>query len=190
VSPLRVIVLTLLLSLALPLGAEELVLADFPAGVIQASGWTWEFFSDRVMGGRSDLEQPVVTGAGSDRALRLAGTVNTKGGGFIQVRIRRTRGVLDAAEWKGIEATVEAGPGGAYFLHARTADTRMPWSYYGAHLAWPGGRVTLRIPWSAFEGVSVGRTTIRPELIQSVALVAADRDFAADLRIYRLSFYR
>jgi len=185
-SPTRLI----LLALAVPLGAQDLVLADFPAGVTQTSGWTWEFFSDRVMGGRSDLEQPVISGSGSDRALRLAGAVNTKGGGFIQVRLRRTPGILDAAEWKGIEATLEAAPGGAYFVHARTADTRMPWSYYVAPLAWPGGRVTLRIPWSAFEGVSVGRVTIRPELIQSVALVAADRDFAADLRIYRLSFYR
>jgi hypothetical protein len=38
--------------------------------------------------------------------------------------------------------------------------------------------------------VSVGRRTICPELIQSVALVAADRDFVADIRIYKLSFYR
>jgi energy-converting hydrogenase Eha subunit G len=102
VSPTRLIVLVL----ALPPGAEELVLADFTAGVVQASGWAWEFFSDRVMGGRSGLDQPVVLGSGSDRALPLAGAVNTKGGGFIQVRIRRTQGVLDASEWKGIEATV------------------------------------------------------------------------------------
>jgi energy-converting hydrogenase Eha subunit G len=89
VSPTRLIVLVL----ALPPGAEELVLADFTAGVVQASGWAWEFFSDRVMGGQSNLDQP-------------GGAVNTKGGGFIQVRIRRTQGVLDASEWKGIEATV------------------------------------------------------------------------------------
>jgi hypothetical protein len=31
---------------------------------------------------------------------------------------------------------------------------------------------------------------IRPELLQSLALVAGERDFVADLRIYRLALYR
>lgn len=178
------------LALTVPLGADELVLADFPAGVAQATGWTWEFFSDRVMGGRSDLEQPVISGSGADRFLRLAGQVNTKGGGFIQARLRHTKGVVDAAGWTGIEVAVDAPPGGTYFLHVRTADTVMAWSYYGAPLDWPGGKTTLRIPWSAFEGVSVGATPIRPRAFRSLAVVAAERDFVADLRIYRLSLYR
>ena len=92
----------------------------------QADGWTWEYFSDRVMGGRSELVPPGIMGAGSDRALHLSGTVNTKGGGFIQARIRREKGAVDASSWKGIEATIE----------------------------WRGGKATLRIPWSSFEGAS------------------------------------
>jgi len=180
----------LLLSVALPLGAEEMILADFPAGVQQAGGWVWEYFSDRVMGGRSDLVPPVIAGSVGERFLQLAGTVNTKGGGFIQVRLRRERGSLDASPWSGIEATIEAVPGGAYFVHLRTSETPMPWSYFGAPLEWPGGKVTLRIPWSAFAGVSVGRMVVRPETLRSVAIVAAEADFRADLRIYRLSLYR
>lgn len=181
---------SLLLLLALPLGSQEMVLADFPAGMTQADGWTWEYFSDRVMGGRSDLAAPDIAGAGGDKALRLAGTVNTKGGGFIQVRLRREKGQADLSAWKGVEVTVEALPGGSYFLHVRTSDNRMPWSYYGAPLEWLGGKVTLRIPWSSFEGASVGRRELRPESLSSVALVAAEKDFQADLLIYRISLYR
>jgi len=180
----------LLLFVALPLSSQAMMLADFPAGMPQADGWTWEYFSDRVMGGRSELVPPGITGAGGDRALRLSGTVNTKGGGFIQARIRREKGAVDASSWKGIEATIEARAGGAYFLHVRTSDNRMPWSYYGAPLAWPGGKATLRIPWSSFEGASAGRRELRPESLQSVALVAGEKDFQADLSIYRISFYK
>ncbi len=180
----------MLLLAALPLGSQELILADFPAGVVQDDGWAWESFSDRVMGGRSDLVPPGITGEGDDRALRLAGTVNTKGGGFIQVRLRRERGTIDASSWKGIEVTLAAPAGGAYFLHVRTADNRMPWSYYGAPLEWPGGKVTLRIPWSRFEGVSTGRRELRAEVLTSVALVAAEKDFTADLAVTRITLYR
>jgi len=152
----------LLLFVALPLSSQAMILADFPAGMPQADGWTWEYFSDRVMGGRSELVPPGITGAGGDRVLRLSGTVNTKGGGFIQARIRREKGAVDASSWKGIEATIE----------------------------WPGGKATLRIPWSSFEGASAGRRELRPESLQSVALVAGEKDFQADLSIYRISFYR
>lgn len=131
----------LLLSVALPLGADEVILADFP-------------------------------------------------GGFIQVRLRHEKGRVDASPRSGIEITVDAVPGGAYFVHLRTSQTSMPWSYFGAPLEWPGGKVTLRIPWSASAGVSMGNRALNPETPRSVAIVAAERDFQADIRIYRLSLYR
>lgn len=180
---------TLLLLAALPLGAQELALADFPAGLTRAEGWEWEYFSDRVMGGRSDLGETGVTGEGQDRALRLQGTVVTRGGGFLQVRLGRESGVADLGAWKGVEVTVDAPPGGAYFLHVRTKDTVLPWSYYQAPLPVAGDRVTLRIPWTSLSAVSVGAR--RPDIttVRSIALVAAFQDFEADLSLYRISLY-
>jgi hypothetical protein len=174
---------------AMPLASQEATLADFPALMPQADGWRWEYFSDRVMGGRSDLVPPAVGGAGSDRALRLVGKVDTKGGGFIQARLQRTRGTMDLSAWSGIEVTLSAPVGGSYFLHVRTADTKAPWSYYAAPLDWGGGRATLRVPWSSFKAESSPRPQIRLEAFQSVALVAAWKDFQADLAIYKISLY-
>lgn len=179
----------LLLLAALPLGGQELVLADFASALPQADGWAWEYFSDRVMGGRSDLGVTGVTGEGEDRALRLAGKVVTRGGGFLQVRLARERGVADLGAWKGVEVTLSAPPGGSYFLHVRTKDTVLPWSYYQAPLEATGGRVTLRIPWTSLGGVSVGSRKPDTRSVRSIALVAGFEDFEADLSIYRISLY-
>ena len=175
--------------MAFPVASQEMILVDFPGGMPQADGWKWEYFSDRVMGGRSDLVPPAITGAGADQALRLSGKVDTRGGGFLLARIRHERGPVDASAYKGVEVTIEAPAGGSYFLHLRTADTRAPWSCYDAPLEWPGGKTTLRVPWSSFKGENTGRRIIRLEALQSVALVAAWKDFQADLLIYRLSYY-
>jgi hypothetical protein len=179
----------LLLLAALPVSGQELVLADFASGPAQADGWAWEYFSDRVMGGRSDLASPGVTGEGEQRALRLAGTVNTRGGGFIQARLGKERGVADLSAWKGVEVVVQAPPGGSYFLHVRTAETLVPWSYFQAPLDVTGGRVTLRIPWTSLTGAGVGSRKLDPRTVRSVALVAAFEDFEADLLMYRISLY-
>jgi len=48
----------LMLLMAFPAASQEMILADFPSGMPQAGGWKWEYFSDRVMGGRSDLIPP------------------------------------------------------------------------------------------------------------------------------------
>jgi hypothetical protein len=89
-----------------------------------------------------------------------------------------------------VEVVLDAPPGGNYFVFVRTKDNLFPWSYYGALLDLPGGMRTLRLPWSAFEGQSTLRKTIRPDRLSNVALVAAFKDFEPDLKIYRVSLYR
>jgi hypothetical protein len=169
---------------------EDFVLADFPAGLIQAPGWQWKGFADRVMGGKSDLASPGIVNTPSGLAYRLAGKVVTKGGGFIQVRLDRPAGPFNASAFSGVEVIVDAPAGGKYYVFLRTRDNFFPWSYYGALLDLPGGLRTVRLPWSAFKAEATLRKGIRRAGINNVALVAAYLDFEPDLKIYRVAFYR
>jgi hypothetical protein len=169
--------------------AESMDLASFPDKLISAPGWTWEGFADTVMGGNSDLQTPSIVNTPDGPALRLAGEVVTKGGGFIQVRLQHDDGIFDASGFSGVEVELQAPAGGSYYLFARTRDNTFPWSYFGAYIDVPEKRSILQIPWSAFKGENSLRRNIRPELLRSVALVAAYKDFQSDLHIYRVSFY-
>ena len=175
---------------AVPLAAENLVLADFPSGRHQATGWRWVAFTDRVMGGRSDLESPVLVASPSGDALRLAGNVVTRGGGFIQARLEHMSGPFDGSVYRGIEVTLEAPEGGSYYVFVRTRGNTLPWSYYRAPVHPIGdplsSAVGIRIPWEDFQAVGTLATRLRSRSITSVALVAGFEDFQADLNIFRV----
>jgi len=177
-------------ALAFPLAAQNFVLADFSTGLDNAPGWRWQGFADRVMGGRSDLVAPGIVNTADGLALRLAGKVVTRGGGFIQVRLEKTAGLFDARDYAGVELLVSAPPGGQYYVFVRTKDNVFPWSYYGAMLELTGQLQTIRLPWAAFKAESTLRKTIRVEYLANLALVAAYLDFEPDLKIYRVALYR
>jgi len=179
-----------LVLMALPLAAQDFVVSDFSAGVPQQTGWEWQSFADRVMGGKSDLIQPVLVTTPDGPAWRLAGKVVTKGGGFIQVRLEKQKGLFDASAYSGVEVSVAAEAGGSYFVFLRTKDNFFPWSYYSAPLALTGVKQTIRLPWRAFSAESTGRKAVRAENLSSIALVAAFKDFDADLKIYRVALYK
>ncbi|AEJ18448.1 CIA30 family protein [Gracilinema caldarium] len=135
-------------------------ISDLSASPSEQPNWVWEAFADRVMGGKSELAEPLIIQVDESKALVLAGRVVTKGGGFIQVRLRNTKGLFDASAYSGVKLT--PGP----------------------------TRSTIRIPWSAFVAESTGKKAVRTNYISSVALVAAFEDFNAYMRIYRVAFYR
>lgn len=188
------ILVVAMLAAVAPGAAAEMVLAHFDAGVSEAPGWRWGAYADRVMGGRSEMIPPAVVDTPNGRALRLAGKVITRGGGFIQVRLEQERGSFDASGYAGVEMRLSAPAGGNYFVFVRTRDNLLPWSYYGAPLHVKGTVIdpsqTIRIPWSAFSAESALRNTLRPNRITSVALVAAFEDFDADLKILSVGLYR
>ncbi len=179
---------------AMPLAAENLVLADFPSGLYQTAGWRWVAFTDRVMGGRSDLDSPVLVRTSEGDALRLAGTVVTRGGGFIQARLEHEKGPFDGSVYRGVEVTLGAPPGGSYYVFVRTRDNALPWSYYRAPVHTVGDRISsagiIRVPWEDFQGVSTRASRLRPQSLTSIALVAGFADFDSDLNIYRVALYR
>ncbi len=170
--------------------AQAYRLSDLSVTPSETPGWVWESFADTVMGGNSELAPPAIIDAEGGKALLLAGKVVTKGGGFIQVRLKYGKQLFDASEYSGVEIDVDASSEGSYFVFLRTKDTNFPWSYYAAPFKPQVVKGTIRIPWTSFVAASTLRKTVRPEYISSVALVAANKDFNAYLRIYGVRFYK
>jgi len=170
--------------------AQDYTISNLAASPSETAGWIWESFADRVMGGKSELVPPAVVDVDGTKALLLAGRVVTKGGGFIQVRLRYGKDKFDASQYAGVEIEVDARTATSWYVFLRTKDNLFPWSYYGAQIRPSDTRSTIRIPWSAFEAASTGKKTVRTEYLTSVALVAAFEDFNAFMHIYRVGFYR
>jgi len=186
---------TLMLLALLPLvtaglQAQALVLSNLSESPSEAPGWVWESFADTVMGGKSELVPPAIIEADGSKALLLAGKVITKGGGFIQVRLKHGKGLFDASGYTGVEVEVDARTASSWYVFLRTKDNVFPWSYYGATISPKTQKSVIRVPFSAFKAESTLRKSVRTEFLSSIALVAAYEDFNAYMRIYSVGFYK
>ena len=188
-TPLFLALLPLAMAGPAPAAAQGLVLSDLSSVPSEARGWVWESFADRVMGGKSELVPPTVLAAEKGNALLLAGKVITKGGGFIQVRLKHEPDLFDASSFTGIEIEVDARSPRSWFVFLRTKDNFFPWSYYSAPFSPAADRSVIRIPFADFKAEATGRKNVRTQFLSSVALVAAFEDFNAYLRIYRVALY-
>lgn len=157
-----------------------------------ALGTTWEGFTDRVMGGVSDMR----IGIGSEdgrRHLYMAGEVSLKNnGGFIQARLLLrdgTRKSFDASAYTGIRLVVKAR-GDGYYIFLRTAKNIFPWSFFMAPIEAGEGWQELRIPFSAFTKGDFG-SFFQLDLkdLSSIAVSAYKKEFAADLKLREIGFY-
>ena len=168
-----------------------LLLDDFsaPRPVV---GIEWEGFTDRVMGGVSEMSSGIVAPEGTP-LLRLRGSVSLENrGGFIQVRLKLAArpAVFDASRYSGVRLTLRGEGGEGYYLFARTRQTRLPWKYYSAPLPVTKEWRTVEVPWSAFEGGKYGRTgEFRPGDLLSLALTAAFREFEPLLEVREIGLY-
>lgn len=173
-------------------GSEALLLDDFSRSDGRSQlGTRWEGFTDRVMGGRSDMQVALArTDAGP--ALHMTGEVSLENnGGFIQARLPLAEeGALDAEEYRGVALQVR-GAGDHYYVHLRTTRTRFPWAHYALKMPVSDEWQWLRLPFESFEGQMMlgGR---RPDSgrLRSVAVVAAKAEFTADLWVRRIALYR
>ncbi len=159
------------------------MIEDFKAG--PSPGWS--FFTDQVMGGVS-TGQAGIESAGGETFLRLRGRVSTaNNGGFIQARLTLSEPVPETA--RGIELAVRGNRQG-YYLHLRTRGTVLPWQFYQAPFEVTDRWTVVQIPFTAFEARGRGlRTSIAPEAIRSLALVAYGRDHDADVSVARIGFF-
>lgn len=150
-----------------------------------ALGTAWQGFTDRVMGGRSDMRAGVVE-LDDGRALAMSGQVRLdNNGGFIQVRLPlAASGRFDASGYGAILLRVRGEPG-PYYLHLRSADTRLPWQYYRAPIAVSSDWQDLRIEFSAFTPEAL-RSPLDRSRLQSLAVVAYGEVFEAAIEVARV----
>jgi hypothetical protein len=173
-------------------GATIAVLDDFldPSGVASI-GTRWESFTDRVMGGRSDMSAGIVTQDGRN-VLRMSGRVSRENnGGFIQVRLPLSEtGSLDAGAYVGVVLEVRTGAG-EYSVHLRDDRTRLPWAYYHHDIHADGDWTTVYLPFSQFEsdGMLVSRAPNVGRL-RTIAIVATGDNAAAMIEVRLIGLYR
>lgn len=149
-------------------------------------GTRWEGITDRVMGGRSDMELDYhESEAGA--VLFLRGQVRLENrGGFIQARLPLdpAGGSFDASAWEGFYIKVRGTPG-PYYLHLRTRQTWLPWQHYRAPIEVRAVWQEQFVPFSAFEGRATWRT-LDVRALTSVGVVAYGEAFEAAIEVARL----
>jgi hypothetical protein len=166
---------------------RDLLLDDFARDDGRSAiGTDWQGFTDRVMGGLSDMSAGrIETEHGP--ALRLRGRVRLENnGGFIQARLPLAeRGeVLDGRDYDAFRVELRGAPG-AWYLHLRTPDCRRPWQYYRAELPITESWTSVTVPLDSFSGKCMTDTPDRARLT-SIAIVAYGEAFDADIEIGRM----
>ena len=166
-------------------GLGALTIDDFSTPGTSGVGTAWQGFTDRVMGGVSTISAGYLQVDGRT-VLRMAGEVSlANNGGFVQVRLPLARrGFFDALAYAGIRLDVRGLPG-SYFVHIRTRDSRRPWQYYVAPLPVSEDWTVVEISFADFAAASL-RRPFSPEALVSVAIVAAEEEFSADISIRRI----
>ncbi len=175
-----------------PLMAEEtqLIIDDRRSGNHTASGGgNWRLVTDSVMGGISagQLTAEEIDGR---PCLRLQGEVSTKNsGGFIQAALELETGQLrDASGYDGVVIDVR-GNGESYNLHLRQAGLWLPWQAFRATFTASREWQTHYLPFTAFQPHAT-RADLQPDRLKRIGLVAIGRDFAADVCLGRIGYYR
>jgi hypothetical protein len=169
--------------------ASTLLIDGFTSGTSTAlSGNRWMGFTDQVMGGRS-TGTTVLDEINGRPCIRLTGTVNTQGGGFIQLAIDlgENRKPFDGRRFNGVELDVY-GNGEEYNCHLRTTDVRWYEQSYRASFVAPQSWTTVKLPWSAFEPSEI-ETPLNLEGLLRLGILGWMRDFEADIAVGRLSLY-
>ena len=188
----------LILAFTLPfsLGAQQeatmhKLLIDIFSSDVSALGTSWEGFTDRVMGGRSEMRVGTVVEGGHPH-LAMSGTVSLANtGGFIQARLMLAPGggAFDASSYAGIRL-VARGQGSGYYVFLRTRANVLPWSFFLAPLPVTEEWTELLIPWSKFTKGDFGSLFgLNLTRLSSLAVVAYKKEFSAKLDVREISFY-
>jgi len=188
---LTAFVLASLLAAQTEVPMDELLIDDFSSRV-SALGTEWEGFTDRVMGGKSDMQSGITADSGQ-RFLFLSGKVSlANNGGFIQTRLMLSpekNGVFDASRYSGLRITAR-GKGDGYYIFLRMTGNRLPWSFFMAPIPVTDGWTAIEIPWSRFEKGDFGSFfDLNPKKLTSIAVVAYKKEFLASIDVSRIAFY-
>ena len=153
---------------------------------VNTFGNSWEFVSDKVMGGLSEGQYQFLSQK-NDKFYRLNGNVTTENnGGFIQFRSKLK---LSDSKYRGLKIKVR-GNKGSYSVHVRTKYTILPWQYYSHNFKVSDKWKVVEIPFESFEkSHSFQPSKFKANNMSSIAFVAIGFDFAAKLDILEASFY-
>ena len=173
-------------------GPTVTVIDDFrDQSGIASIGTRWESFTDRVMGGRSDMSAGIVAHDGRN-VLRMSGRVSLENnGGFIQVRLPlAATGFLDADAYDGVILEVRTGAG-EYAVHLRDDRSRLPWAYYRYTIHAEGEWTTVHLPFAEFEsdGMLLSRAP-NVRRLRSIAIVATGDNPDATIDVRSIGLYR
>ena len=146
----------------------------------------WVFFSDQVMGGKSEGKAKVFAD-GDHQFIRLQGNVTTaNNGGFIQIR-SPVSGLKE--ELKGVALKIR-GNGEKYYVFIRTAGTMLPWQYYKADFSSKKEWSEIKLEFNKFVRSSAWlNKKIKPESIKSIGIVAFGRDHNALIDVASMQFF-
>ena len=169
---------------------ERLLLDDFESQA-SALGTQWQGFTDRVMGGITDIDARIVQDD-DGRYVRMSGDVSTaNNGGFIQIRLELA-GMFrsfDASGYEGVRL-VARGLDSGYYVHIRTSNSRMPWMYFTAPVPVGEDWNEIFIPWESFRTGDYGNWgRLNTERLKSIALVAYGKDFEAQIDLLEIGLY-
>lgn len=152
----------------------------------------WEGFTDRVMGGRSDMAVSKIPDPDGNY-LRMQGKVSLENrGGFIQVRLmlKSSSKAFDAGDYQGIRVNVR-GEGSGYYIFLRTNGMILPWKYFSAPVPVTGEWRQVDIPWSDFVPGDYGRSgKLKVDRLKSLALVAYGKEFDAMIEMREIGLYK
>lgn len=169
---------------------DYLIIDDRRSGDMTATlGGSWQFITDGVMGGLSSgnigLDQ--IEGRA---CLRLRGNVRLENrGGFLQAALDvQQTAAADASGYQGLLLEV-FGNDRDYNLHLRTADVWLPWQSYRASFHAPPRWRVIKLPFKDFSGYRIGAKLDLTHL-KRIGLLAIGDEFAADLCVARVAFYR
>lgn len=151
----------------------------------------WEGFTDRVMGGVSDLSVEKVSDD-QGHYIRMTGKVSLENnGGFIQIRQKLTNSlnVFDGSHYQGVRLKAR-GIGSHYYIFLRTTSTLLPWQYYSAEIDVNDTWNVVDIPWTAFKKGDYGNWgLLKANKLKSIAIVAYGDNFDAQIDVMEIGFY-
>lgn len=152
-------------------------------------GPQWRLVSDQVMGGvsRGTL---IIDRYQHRSCLRMRGDVSTAhNGGFLQMALSLSDyGPFDASDYTGIQMDI-AGNNESYNLHLRTADLSQPWQSYRSSFTVTDDWQSWRFPFNKLEAYRTTQAFNATRLLR-IGLVAIGRNFAVDLCMAAMTFYR
>ena len=156
---------------------------------VSSLGTRWALRTDRISGASAGKMQ--FEPSDGKTVLRLTGSVaSADRGGFIAAQLGldpRGRN-FSAHGFTGLRLRVK-GNGQSYSIRLRSKDTRFATQYYEAVFQTSGQWQEVKLPFTQFVPASVA-APLDPTALRTVAVVAAGRNFDADIQVANLSFYR